>query len=45
MPKRRKVKSWSKYNKNGDLILVIQYREGKEYKINGVRLNRNSKEN
>ena len=40
-----KVKSWSKYNKNGDLILVVQYRDGKEYKINGVRLNRNSKEN
>ncbi len=34
----QKVKSWSKYNEKGDLIIVIQYKEGKEYKINGEKV-------
>ena len=33
-----KVKSWSKYNKLGDLVIVVQYKKGKEYKINGVKV-------
>lgn len=32
------IKSWTKYDKNGKLILVVQYKEGKEYKINGVKI-------
>ena len=33
-----KVKSWSKYDENGALILVVQYKYGEEYKINGVKI-------
>jgi antitoxin component YwqK of YwqJK toxin-antitoxin module len=36
-----KVKSWSKYDKNGKLIIVVQFKNGKEYKINGVKVNLN----
>ena len=34
----QKVKSWVKYDKNGELILVIQYRNNTIYKINGVKI-------
>lgn len=40
-----KVKSWSKYNEEGDLILVVQYKDGKEYKINGVKIKFDNFEN
>ncbi|MBW2998334.1 hypothetical protein KY321_02235, partial [Candidatus Woesearchaeota archaeon] len=33
-----KVKSWSRYTENGDLIIVVQYKDGKEYKINGEKV-------
>ena len=36
-----RVKSWSKYDENGKLILVVQYRNGSEYKINGIKINLN----
>lgn len=36
-----KVKSWSKYDKNGKLIIVVQFKNRKEYKINGVKVNLN----
>ncbi len=41
----QKVKSWSKYNEYGDLIIVIQYKEGKPYKINGVKVNLDKEDN
>ena len=34
-----KVKSWSKYDEYGNLIIVVQYKNGNEYRINGVRVN------
>ena len=40
-----KVKSWSKYNEYGDLILVVQYKDGKVYKINGVKVKLGINEN
>ncbi|MFP4024779.1 MAG: toxin-antitoxin system YwqK family antitoxin [Thiohalospira sp.] len=33
-----KVRSWPKYYENGELQLVIQYRNNKIYKINGVKI-------
>ena len=41
----QKVKSWSKYNEYGDLIIVIQYKDGKPNKINGVRVNLDQEDN
>ncbi|NOQ26000.1 MAG: hypothetical protein GQ564_11610 [Bacteroidales bacterium] len=41
----KKVKTWSKYNEFGDLIIVVQYKEGKEYKINGVKVKLHNTEN
>ena len=41
----QKVKSWSKYNENGDLIIVIQYKEGKPNKINGIKVNLDQEDN
>ncbi|MCK5169120.1 MAG: hypothetical protein KAQ75_04500 [Bacteroidales bacterium] len=41
----RKVKSWSKYDEYGDLVLVVQYKEGKVYKINGVKVKLSVDEN
>jgi len=40
-----KVKSWSKYDENGKLIIVVQYKNGIEYKINGVKVNLNKEDN
>lgn len=40
-----KVKSWSKYNEKGELIIVIQFRDGKEYKINGEKVKTEDYEN
>ncbi|MBU8891178.1 MAG: hypothetical protein KOO66_00245 [Bacteroidales bacterium] len=40
-----KVKSWSKYDEYGDLILVVQYKEGKVYKINGVKVKLDNRDN
>jgi antitoxin component YwqK of YwqJK toxin-antitoxin module len=40
-----KVKSWSKCDKNGKLIFVVQYRNGSEYKINGIKINLNKEQN
>lgn len=40
-----KVKSWSKYNEQGELIIVIQFKEGKEYKINGIKVNIDKNDN
>ena len=34
----QKVKAWSKYDNDGELILVVQYRDGIPYKINGERI-------
>jgi len=34
----QKVKSWVKYNENGEIFLVVQYKENREYKINGIKL-------
>jgi len=34
----QKVKSWVKYDKNGELILVIQYKNNTIYKINGIKI-------
>ncbi|MCK5029342.1 MAG: hypothetical protein KAR57_06895 [Bacteroidales bacterium] len=41
----QKVKSWSKYDEYGDLIIVIQYKEGKPYKINGVKVKLDQEDN
>lgn len=41
----KKIKSWTKYNEYGDLIIVVQYKDGKEYKINGVKINLKNNEN
>lgn len=38
------VKSWSKYNEQGELVLVIQYKNGQVYKLNGVKVNWNENE-
>jgi antitoxin component YwqK of YwqJK toxin-antitoxin module len=35
----KKIKSWVKYDENGEIILVVQYRDDEIYKINGVKLN------
>ena len=40
-----KEKAWSKYDEYGDLVLVVQYRDGKVYKINGIKVNLNNDEN
>lgn len=37
----QKVRAWSKYDEYGSLIIVVQYREGLPYKINGVKVNLN----
>lgn len=34
----RKVKAWSKYNEDGELIVVIKYKDGNPYKINGEKV-------
>ena len=34
-----KVKSWTKYDDYGRIVLVVQYKEGKEYRINGQKVN------
>ncbi len=34
----QKIKSWAKYNVEGELILVVQYRNNEIYKINGVKM-------
>ncbi|MCB2197334.1 MAG: hypothetical protein KQH79_15850 [Bacteroidetes bacterium] len=34
----QKVRSWSKYNENGELILVVKYKDGILYKINGEKV-------
>ena len=34
----QKVKSWAKYDEKGELFLVVQYKEDKIYKINGVKI-------
>ncbi|HSH52304.1 MAG TPA: hypothetical protein VK982_11335, partial [Bacteroidales bacterium] len=34
----QKVKSWAKYDENGVLFLVVQYKQNKIYKINGVKI-------
>lgn len=39
-----KVKSWSKYDEYGDLIIVVQYKEGNIFKINGVKVKLNNEE-
>lgn len=36
-----KIRSWSKYDEKGELIVVIQYRDGDIYKINGEKVNFN----
>ena len=35
----RKEKTWKKYNEDGNLILTITYKDDKEYRVNGVKLN------
>lgn len=40
-----KIRSWSKYDEQGNLIIVVQYREGNPYKINGVKVNLGEGEN
>jgi uncharacterized protein len=32
-------KHWKKYDENGNLIVVITYQDGKEYRINGTKVN------
>ena len=32
-----KIKSWAKYKQNGDLLIVVQYKENREYKVNGIK--------
>jgi antitoxin component YwqK of YwqJK toxin-antitoxin module len=39
-----KVKSWTKYDERGDLIIVVQYKDGKEFKINGEKVKLHSNE-
>jgi len=39
-----KIRNWTKYHENGELLLVVQYRDGIEYKINGVKINLNQEE-
>ncbi|MDY6800418.1 MAG: hypothetical protein SVU94_04255 [Bacteroidota bacterium] len=34
----QKEKSWSKYDDNGELLLVVQYKQDKIHKINGVKI-------
>ncbi len=41
----QKVRSWSKYNERGDLVVVVQYKEGNIYKINGVKIKFDDYEN
>jgi antitoxin component YwqK of YwqJK toxin-antitoxin module len=41
----KKIKTWSKYKENGDLIIVVQFKDGKEYKINGIKVNSNNTDN
>lgn len=41
----KKVRSWSKYNEKGDLIIAIQFKDGKEFKINGVKVKLDTNEN
>ena len=40
-----RVRSWSKYNEKGELIIVVQYKDGIPYKINGVKVKLNQEEN
>lgn len=34
----QKVRAWSKYNEKGELIVVVKYRDGILYKINGEKV-------
>jgi len=34
----KKIRAWSKYNENGQLIVVVQYKENLPYKINGEKV-------
>ena len=34
----RREKTWKKYNEDGNLILTITYKDDKEYRVNGVKL-------
>lgn len=34
----QKVKSWVKYKETGEMQLVVQYKDGREYKINGEKI-------
>ncbi len=40
-----RVRSWSKYNERGELVIVVQYKNGTPYKINGVKVKLNQEEN
>ena len=33
-----KTGNWSKYNENGELMVVITYKNNEEYKINGIKI-------
>ncbi len=35
----RREKTWKKYNEDGNLIITITYKDDKEYRVNGVKLN------
>ena len=35
----RREKTWKKYNEDGNLLLTITYKDDKEYRVNGVKLN------
>ncbi|PLX13585.1 MAG: hypothetical protein C0597_11490 [Marinilabiliales bacterium] len=41
----KKIRSWSKYNEKGELIIVVQYKEGIPYKINGEKVELKQNEN
>ncbi len=34
----KKIRSWAKYDEKGELFLVVQYKQNKIYKINGVKI-------
>jgi len=34
----RREKTWKKYNEDGNLMLTITYKDDKEYRVNGVKL-------
>lgn len=41
----KKIKSWVKYKINGEPLLVIQYKNNTEYKVNGIKIrNKQSEE-